>query len=108
MMERTPGTIRAEICLSADQVAQILSAGKVVDRHAAMVEKYGEACTKSTAAKIISCSASKISGMMEDGRIKPACGGTRVDVRSLADYIECRGEADHAARMRRKGMRKYV
>ena len=108
MIERMPGTIRAEICLSAEQVAQILSSGKVVDRHADMVEKYGEACAKSTAAKIISSSARKINDMIEDGRIKSACGGTRVDVRSLADYIECRGEADHAARMRRKGMRKYV
>lgn len=41
-------------------------------------------------------------------RLKSACEGTRVDVRSLADYIENRGEMDHAARMRRKGYKHYV
>lgn len=108
MLERMPGTIRAEICLSAEQVAQILTSAQVVDRHAAMVDKYGEACSKTTAAKIISCSTEKVNAMLEDGRIKAACAGTRVDVRSLADYIECRSEADHAARMRRKGLKKFV
>ena len=108
MMARETGTIQATISLSAEQIAQILASAQLVDRHAAMVDKYGEACSKTTAAKIISCSTSTLSAMLEDGRIKYACAGERVDVRSIADYIECRSEADHAARMRRKGLKKYV
>lgn len=92
---------------AAEQLAELL-ASRVVDRHAAMVEKHGEACTKSQAARIISCSPTTITAMLEDGRLKSACEGTRVDVRSLADYIENRGEMDHAARMRRKGYKHYV
>ena len=84
MKERT---ISATITLPAEQLAELL-ASRVVDRHAAMVEKHGEACTKSQAARIISCSPTTITAMLEDGRLKSACEGTRVDVRSLADYIE--------------------
>lgn len=102
------GMIEATIRLDAEQVAQLLAAARVVDRHAAMVDKYGEACTREQAAKIISCCKTTINAMLKDGRIKPACDGMRVDVRSLADYIEGRTDKDRAARMRRKGMQRYV
>ena len=93
----------ARVLLSAEQIAQILAGMKITDRHAAMVEKHGEACTKTTAAKILSCSVPTVKAMLEDGRILPACAGERVDVRSIADYIECRSEADREARLRKKG-----
>ncbi|MEG2316848.1 MAG: hypothetical protein RSC91_11540 [Clostridia bacterium] len=99
--------IQATITLQADQVVQLLAA-HVTDRHAAMVEQHGEACTKTQASKLISCSVSTINAMLRDGRIAPACGGERVDVRSLADYIENRGEMNRAARMGRKGIKRYV
>ena len=73
-----------------------------------MVQQHGEACTKTTAAKILSCSTQTVTAMLRDGRIKAACGGERVDVRSLADYIENRGEYDYAARQQRKGRVNYV
>jgi len=100
-------TIEATLKLDVEELARLLRL-KVIDRHAAMVEKYGEACTKTTASKIISCSTQTITAMLKDGRILPACGGERVDVRSLADYIENRGERDSAARMTRRGHKKYV
>ena len=96
------GTIEATIRLSAEQIAQILSAMPVVDRRAAMVDKHGEA-----PARILSCSPGKIHAMIEDGRIRTACEGSRVDVRSLCDYIETRDAADRDAR-RRKGRKKQV
>ena len=68
MKERT---ISATITLPAEQLAELL-ASRVVDRHAAMVEKHGEACTKSQAARIISCSPTTITAMLEDGRLKSA------------------------------------
>lgn len=104
MKERT---ISATITLPAEQLAELL-ASRVVDRHAAMVEKHGEACTKSQAARIISWQPHHHHGHAGGWRLKSACEGTRVDVRSLADYIENRGEMDHAARMRRKGYKHYV
>lgn len=103
MKERT---ISATITLPAEQLAELL-ASRVVDRHAAMVEKHGEACTKSQAARIISCSPTTITAMLEDGRLKAPGEGTRVDVRS-GGLLENRGEMDHAARMRRKGYKHYV
>lgn len=100
-------TIQATITLPADQLAELLGR-QINDRHAAMVEKHGEACTKAQAARIINCGANTISEMLKDGRILSACNGARVDVRSLADYIENRGEKNRAARMARKGIKRYV
>lgn len=88
--------------IPADLLAQALAAQVPVDRHRAMVERLGEACSKSTAMKEIECSYQTIARMIEDGRIKTACEGTKIDVRSLADYIERRAENDHNARMTRK------
>ena len=99
--------ISATIQIPVEQLAALVR-GQAVDRHAAMVEKYGEACTKTTAAKIISCSPATIRAMLEDGRIASACGGERVDVRSLADYIENRSERNRAAHLRKKGLKRYV
>lgn len=80
-------TIQATVTLPAEALAQLIGL-YVTDRHAAMVAKHGEACTKARAARIINCSTSTITAMLRDGRIRAACEGTRVDVRSLADYIE--------------------
>ena len=99
--------IEATISLPAEELARLLSAN-ITDRRAAMVQQHGEACTKTTAAKILSCSTQTVTAMLRDGRIKAACGGERVDVRSLADYIENRGEYDYAARQQRKGRVNYV
>jgi len=100
-------TIEATIRLNAGELKKLMKQQQL-DRHAAMVEKYGEACTKTTAAKLISCSTQTIGAMLKDGRILAACGGSRVDVRSLADYIENRGEKNREARMTKRGHRKYV
>lgn len=86
----------------ADLLAQALAAQVPIDRHRAMVERLGEACSKSTAAHEIECSTSTITRLIEDGRIRTACEGTKVDVRSLADYIERKSEVDHEVRMRKK------
>lgn len=102
-----PQAITATITLDASAMRALL-AQCPVDRQAAMVDKYGEACSKAQAAKIINASPPTITAMLEDGRIRYACGGERVDVRSLADYIDNRGAEDHAARMRRKGRKVFV
>ena len=66
--------IEATIRLNAGELKKLMKQQQL-DRHAAMVEKYGEACTKTTAAKLISCSTQTIGAMLKDGRIQAACGG---------------------------------
>ena len=88
------------------QVAERLAEAMPVDRRKTMVARLGEACSRETAAKEIEVSVYTIGRMLEDGRLKPACAGSRVDVRSLAEYIERRPEADHEARMENKRKRR--
>ncbi len=88
------------LTLTAEQMGEIarMVAAEMpkrpADRTADMVERYGEACSKETAAQIIGVSRSTMYRMIEAGQVSMACAGTRVDVRSLADYIEGRGHAE--------------
>lgn len=68
-----------------------------------MLERYGEVCKRTVAARILGCSVGKIKCMLQDGRLALACGGEMVDVRSVADYIERPAEIDEVARQRRLG-----
>lgn len=68
-----------------------------------MLERYGEVCKRTTAARILDCSTSKIGNMLRDGRLATACGGDMVDVRSIAAYICQPKQADELARQRRMG-----
>ena len=73
------------------------------DRLTDMLERYGEVCKRTVAARILGCSTGKIKAMIADGRLSLACGGTMVDVRSIAAYIEQPRQADETARQRRMG-----
>ena len=75
----------------------------MADRLTDMLERYGEVCTRVAAARILGCSTGKIKAMINDGRLETACGGTMVDVRSIAKYITQPRLIDEAARQRRKG-----
>ena len=75
----------------------------MADRLTDMLERYGEVCTRVAAARILGCSTGKIKAMINDGRLETACGGTMVDVRSIAKYITQPRQIDEAARQRRKG-----
>lgn len=68
-----------------------------------MLERYGEVCKRTVAAKILGCSVGKIRAMLEDGRLALACGGEMVDVRSIAAYIERPRQIDELARQRKLG-----
>lgn len=75
------------------------------DREAVMVAQYGEVCTQTTAARVLSCSTATVRVMLDDGRLDRACGGRMVDVRSIARYIAAPAQEDFEAR-RRKLMRR--
>ena len=73
------------------------------DRLTDMLERYGEVCKRTVAARILGCSTGKIKAMLADGRLALACGGEMVDVRSIAAYIEQPRQIDELARQRRMG-----
>lgn len=62
-----------------------------------MIERYGELCTQKTAAHILGIVPRTVHTMMEDGRLRRV--GKRVDVRSIADYIENPGQKNYEARV---------
>lgn len=76
-----------------------------MDRLNDMLDRYGEVCKRTVAAKILGCGTGKIRNMLEDGRLALACGGDMVDVRSIAEYITMPKQQDEAARQRRMGRR---
>lgn len=63
-----------------------------------MLTRYGECVTVAAAARIMGRSRKTVQRMLDDGRIRWACAGTMVDVRSMAEYIESPVQADRSAR----------
>ena len=61
---------------------------------------------RSKAARILGCSPCTVTHMLEDGRLDEACAGAKVDVRSIARYIQQPKEQDYEAR-RRKAMLRH-
>lgn len=74
----------------------------MTERMRYMVEMHGEACTMVQAGKIINRCENTIAQMVRDGRIKAACEGSMIDVRSLAEYIERPAQIDCEARLRKR------
>lgn len=72
-----------------------------------MLDRYGEAVTRTKAAFILGVCDETVRRMIGDGRLATVCEGTRVDVRSIAQYLEAPAKADFEAKQRRQG-RKWV
>ena len=72
-----------------------------------MLTRYGEVVTITQAGHILNRCNSTIKNMAADGRLRKACGGTMIDVRSIADYIEAPAQMEEKARMTRTG-RKWM
>ena len=56
-------------------------------RQAELTQRYGEVVDKTVAAGILGVTRTTVYAMLEDVRILGACGGRRVDVRSIARYL---------------------
>ena len=69
------------------QGGELLRSETLERKEKELVDKYGEHVDKSTAAKILGVTRATVYTMLKDGRIKGACEGKRVDVRSIARYI---------------------
>lgn len=66
-----------------------------------MLRRYGEVCTQAQAAHILNRHSNTIIAMLDDGRLRRACGGKQVDVRSICEYIET-PESDRVTRLRKR------
>ncbi len=53
-----------------------------------MAARYGEYVDKTTAAGILGVTRATVYAMLSDGRISGGCGGRRVSVRSIAEYMQ--------------------
>lgn len=71
------------------------------ERTELMVRMYGEVCTRADATRILRRNIRTVNQMLDDGRIDEACGGTMVDVRSIARYISAPRQEDFEARKRK-------
>lgn len=56
-----------------------------------LVLQFGEYVDKTAAAQILGVTRATIYAMLADGRIESACAGRRVDVRSMARYMNAGG-----------------
>ena len=63
-----------------------------------MLQRYGEICTQTVASQILSVVPRTISRMLDEGRLRRV--GTRVDVRSIVEYIENPKQKNFEARAR--------
>ena len=57
-------------------------------RKESMVETYGEAMTKKQVCETLNVSETTVWRMIQNKQIKTVLGGSRVDTRSLAAYLE--------------------
>lgn len=53
-----------------------------------MVEAYGETMSYARAARLLHISKYTLMQFIDSGYISEACGGTKIDTRSVARYIE--------------------
>ena len=61
--------------------------GAGTGRETELTARYGEYVDKTVAARILGVTRATVYAMLDDGRIAGACGGRRVDVRSIARYM---------------------
>lgn len=78
----------------------------IAERTDLLVDRHGEVCTRTDAARILGRSVNTVKAMLRDGRLDTACGGTMVDVRSIARYICQPAESDFEARKQRYKQRR--
>lgn len=64
--------------------------------------KYGECCSRVKAGEILDRSAASISQMVRDGRLQEVCGGKKICMQSIAEYMENADMEDRKVRLTKK------
>ena len=94
-MERAKGTpaermaeLERRVQALEERNKALLSDGPIpLRRELSLVERYGESVDKTSAARMLGVTRATVYAMLSDGRILGSCGGRRVDVRSIAQYL---------------------
>lgn len=73
------------------QIGELFRDESLMRTEKELVDMHGKYVDKSTAARILGVTRATVYAMLKDGRIKGACSGRRVDVRSIAQHL-CAGE----------------
>jgi len=73
------------------------------NREDGLVLRFGEYVDKTAAAEILGVTRATIYAMLSDGRIESACAGRRVDVRSIARYMNTSERTGARRRGRKPG-----
>lgn len=71
------------------------------ERTKEMLMMYGEVCSRTEAARMLRKDLRTINAMLKDGRLEWACGGTMVDVRSIARFIQMPAQIEEEGRVTR-------
>ena len=74
------------------QIGELFRDESLMRTEKELVDMHGTYVDKSTAARILGVTRATVYAMLADGRIKGACGGRRVDVRSIARYMASSGK----------------
>ena len=61
---------------------------------AVLIRQHGEVVSKPVAARILGVTRTTICNMLQDGRLKPACEGRRVETRSIARYMDAQKDPE--------------
>ena len=69
------------------QIGELFWDDSLARKEKALIDMHGEHVDKSTAARILGVTRATVYAMLKDGRIKGACSGRRVDVRSIARHL---------------------
>ncbi len=69
------------------QIGELLRDDSLMRTEKELVDMHGKYVDKSTAARILGVSRATVYAMLKDGRIKGACSGRSVDVRSIARHL---------------------
>lgn len=79
---------RRVLALEAYAVSAMYQGFGVMQLEAELTARYGDYVDKTVAARILGVTRTTVYAMLADGRIKAACEGRRVSVRSIAQYLQ--------------------
>lgn len=77
-----------DIRIPMDALIAAVAANGIGTRIHDMVDKHGEVCSKAKAEKLLHCGAEKLDEYIRMGKIRTACEGVFIDVRSIAEFME--------------------
>lgn len=79
--------------------------GEVYVAEHPLKKMYGSVITKASAGRILGCSQGTVYRMIDEGKLRTLCGGKKVDIDSVIEYIERPAEVKRRAQRNKTGER---